>query len=426
MRFHHNNNLDCSGVTAQQNKRAAGRDSAKSAGRHTQRRNGKVRLTLLGMAVVFTISCVASMFGAQQKAYARDFNAEIKALQNQINDLNQRASDSASQADTLQNKINELQSRQDSLQAQINLSTTEREQLEQQIAEAEAKIKKQTEALAQTLQDQYYSGQTSSLDILMNSKSVSDYVDRQTRQQAMSDQISSSTKEIQKSKADLETKKVEVEKVIDRQNKQKAELASAQNEQRQLLEQTRGEEAEYKKRSAETQKKMEQVKSELEAANRVLRQNASGGSSVGRPVPGAQGSNGARCGGGYPTKWCNAGQDTLIDSWGMFNRECVSYAAFRVANDHGYMPYWGGQGMAYQWYSNAMAAGYKITTTPAPGTVAWRGISGQTPVGHVGFVESVNGNKYVVSEYNATGNGTYRKYEYTVGSGFTHFLWISM
>ena len=58
--------------------------------------------------------------------------------------------------------------------------------------------------------------------------------------------------------------------------------------------------------------------------------------------------------------------------------------------------------------------------------MAWRGVSSETPVGHVGFVESVdyNNQTYVVSEYNSDGRGHYFKMQYKFGEGFSHFLWI--
>ena len=43
---------------------------------------------------------------------------------------------------------------------------------------------------------------------------------------------------------------------------------------------------------------------------------------------------GAACAAGqgdtYPAKWCSIQQDSVIDTWGMYNRECVSYTAWKV------------------------------------------------------------------------------------------------
>jgi surface antigen len=108
--------------------------------------------------------------------------------------------------------------------------------------------------------------------------------------------------------------------------------------------------------------------------------------------------------GGYPAKWDNARQDSLLDSWGMYNRECVSYAAWKVHQAYGTMPYWGGNGNANRWVANAKAAGIPTSTTPKVHSVA---ISMHGYYGHAMWVEKVEGNKIYVSQYNYDLHGHY-------------------
>ena len=403
MRFHHNNS---DGATLSRQRR---RCKVSGRGRH-------IRLIMLGAAVVFTVASFVSMFSVQNNiAYARDYDAEIQALQNQIDDYNKRSSELAAQADTLQGKISQLQNQQAEIQAQIDLSSAEKAQLEAQIAEAEAKIKSQAEVLSKNLQDQYYSSQTSALDVLMNSDSVSDYVDRQTRQQAMSDQITSAVNDIKQAKKDLESKKSEVEKVIDRQNAQKADLADTQAEQQDLLEQTQGQESKYQELIGQNNEKIKQLRKEQaeEIARRL--QAAGSGSTI-------YYNNGATCGGGYPAYLCNAAQDSLVDPWGMYNRECVSYAAFKVASTYGWPNYWTrGGNNANQWPGKADRYGIPRGTTPKVGSVAVM-MSGY--YGHVAWVEEVNGDgTIVVSDYNSDYNGHYARYK-TRASAFDTYIYF--
>lgn len=405
MRFHHNNSSQ--------------RGASSPVTKHTKRAawlgRGRVRLTMLGTAVIFTISVFASMFSpATPAVYARDYEAEIKALQNQIDDYNKRSSELAAQSDTLQGKISELQNQQATIQAQIDLSTAEKNQLEQQIADAEAKIKKQAEALSQTLQDQYYSGQTSSLDILMNSNSVSDYVDRQTRQKAMSDQITNSTKEIQQAKKDLEKKKAEVEAVIQRQDAQKQDLADSQAEQQKLLDETQGQEAKYKELTNSNNAKITQLRKEQ--AEEIARRLAAQGGGKTHYI-----NSGASCGGGYPAYLCNAPKDSKVDPWGMYSRECVSYTAFKVASTYGWPNYWTrGGNNANQWPGKADKYGIPRGSTPKVGSVAVM-MSGY--YGHVAWVEAVNGNTITVSDYNRDMKGNYSLYT-TSASAFDTYIYF--
>lgn len=59
------------------------------------------------------------------------------------------------------------------------------------------------------------------------------------------------------------------------------------------------------------------------------------------------------------------------------------------------------RGNAAQWWWNARAFGFAEGSTPRPGAIMVMGISGTSPQGHVGYVESVNANgSFLVSEMN--------------------------
>ena len=205
----------------------------------TAHRKWSLRIGMLGAVAVFATATVAQMF---QPAIveARDFDAEIKNLQKQVDSYNAQASEKNAQANTLQGKIDELKAQQRAIQAQINLSSAKRESLEQQIADSAAKLKDQAQALRQNLQDQYYSGNTTSLDILLNSDSVSDYVDRQTRQSAITDGIKKTVSQVRELKTKQESDKKQVENVIKQQQSQKDQLKDNQAQQQELLNQARG------------------------------------------------------------------------------------------------------------------------------------------------------------------------------------------
>jgi surface antigen len=107
--------------------------------------------------------------------------------------------------------------------------------------------------------------------------------------------------------------------------------------------------------------------------------------------------------GGYPSKWANAPQDSLIDDWGMYNRESVSYTAFKVS-EHRTMPYWGGTN-ANQWDDMAIASGIPVDGTPVAGDVA---IYNGGTYGNSMYVESVNSDGTInVSQYNSGYTGRY-------------------
>lgn len=123
-------------------------------------------------------------------------------------------------------------------------------------------------------------------------------------------------------------------------------------------------------------------------------------------------------GGGYP--YANAPfPNSSVDPWGMYKRQCVSYAAWKVSASGRNMPYWGGKGSAYMWDENARAAGIPVDANPRVGDVAVKN-SGS---GHVMYVEAVYGDGTIkVSDYNNDGRGTYgERVRSAAGLVFIHF-----
>lgn len=109
--------------------------------------------------------------------------------------------------------------------------------------------------------------------------------------------------------------------------------------------------------------------------------------------------------GGYPANLANAPIDTVVDPWGMYNRESVSYAAWKVHQNYHRMPYWGGRGNANRWPDNARSEGIPVGGTPKAGCVA---ILPSGYYGHAMWVEEVlPSNQIKVSQYNFGNQGTY-------------------
>ena len=121
----------------------------------------------------------------------------------------------------------------------------------------------------------------------------------------------------------------------------------------------------------------------------------------------------------YP--WANASYySNNPDPWGMYKRQCVSYAAWKVSSSGRIMPYWGGRGNASNWDNNARASGIPVDATPRVGDVA---VENSGYYGHVMFVEEVYQNGTIlVSQYNADGAGHYSVETIsTSGLLFIHF-----
>lgn len=107
--------------------------------------------------------------------------------------------------------------------------------------------------------------------------------------------------------------------------------------------------------------------------------------------------------GGYPAVWADAPIGSIVDSWGMYNRQSTSYVAFKIYDSGRYMPY--GFGNPKEWPARATAMGIPVSSTPVVGDAA---INMGGYYGHAMYVESINADGSIkVSHYNFDLQGNY-------------------
>jgi surface antigen/peptidoglycan hydrolase CwlO-like protein len=350
--------------------------------------------------------------------------AVVRAVSNitgQINELNQDNSELSQQkqvlsveANSLQDAIGILQTQIDGLQAQINDSNAQIDLTVQQIADAEAELAKQKDLLAENIKEMYLEGQITTLEMLATSKDLSEFVDKQQYRDTIQSKIKDTLDKVTALKLELKGQKDRLEAQKTDQVARQTELDSQRAEQAHLL--------------GLNQSQRNELDSQIKANNAQIaelrRQQAIENARLFGTTPGS----GAACGGGYPGsangpwgKWgCNYALDNNIDNWGMYNRECVSYAAFKVAASGRYMPYWGGRGNANKWDDNARAAGIPVDNSPRAGDVA---ISNAGYYGHAMYVEHVyDDGRILISQYNGDWTGKYSEAVINRGSlVFIHF-----
>jgi surface antigen len=342
---------------------------------------------LVASAILMATAAPISMFA--RPVTARDFASEIQAVQNQINQYQSEAGRLATQAKTLENELARLNSEKAALQAQIDAKQIEYDKLVAEIAANEAKIAQLQDSLGDILAKLHVGGEVSPLEMLASSNNISDYLDQQARREAMRDGLTETIDEINTIKKQLEQQKIDVQRVLEDQKAQREALTAKENEQQALVNETRGQEAAYQALSAKSEATKKDLERQQQAAIAAAMRSAG---NTGSAVAGDPGK------GGYPSNLANAAQDTIVDPWGMYNRECVSYTAWKVYQKNGYMPYWGGRGNANQWPGNARAAGIPTGSTPRAGAV---GVISAGAYGHVVWVESVNANGTInISQYN--------------------------
>lgn len=373
------------------------------------------RAAVIAAAVLLTVGALVPTW--RDIVLADQYDAQINALKAQNADNQSVVNNLRSQASSYADAIAKLQAQISGLEASIAANQALQEDLQKQIAAAQAEIDRQRGILASDLKAMYVDGTPSSLEILATSKNLSDFVDKQEYRSRVQTKLQDTLKKIAELQKQLQVQKTKVEGLIKDMQAQRTELDANRAAQQSLLTYNQAQQDAYTTQMKQNNAKISQLRAEQAAANRRL--SSSGGGTIIAGDPGR---------GGYPAVYANAAQDSLVDRWGMYNRECVSYTAWKVYQTYGYMPYWGGIGNAYEWPRNARNANPRIPTssTPKEQSVA----IGTNPayfgsLGHAMWVESVNSDGSIwVSQYNwyngGWGNYSEMKLSASIASSLTY------
>lgn len=362
-----------------------------------------VRTVLAALLLAGLVSGAAIVHADQFDHQIQVLNADNASRSGIVNGLE-------TEAGSYQEQINRYQSQINSIEAAISANQARQASLQQQIIDAQNKINLQKKYLREDIRTMYVDGQLSAIEELATSKNLSDYVDKEEYRTAVQNKVDSTIKDIAALQKQLKEQKAELDDLVNSEKQQYARLAESRNRQQQLLSYNQSQQSAYNQTISQNSARIAELRRQQIAANATFSTGAVG--------------SGPTCGGGYPAKWCERGQDTVLDDWGMYNRECVSYTAFRVAASGRNMPGWGwdSRGNANQWDDNARAARIPMSYGGGaqPGDVA---IKDSQPYGHAMYVESVNGNGTVnISQYNVNLDGRYSTNTISqAGLYFIHF-----
>lgn len=340
-------------------------------------------LQSVGVLASLTIFAIGTL--AAPLAMADQFDEQIKALNQDSSQKRVAQSQLGAEASSLNDEINRLQGQIDAVQGRINDLNGQIASLKKQITDAETELAKQKAVLGQTIKATYVDGDVSTIEMLASSKDLSDFFDKQQYRESVRTKIKNTVDRITTLKVQLKSNKETVEKALGEQQNLQGQIVSQRSEKDRILGLN---ESQQNALNA-------QIKNNSAKASELRRQQAIENSKHGSGV-----SSGDPSKGGYPAKWANAPQDSLLDNWGMYNRECVSYTAWKVFESGRFMPYWGGRGNANQWPDNTS----NKSKTPAVGTVA---IAYWGYYGHAMYVEAVSGSRVYVSQYNYGVRGEY-------------------
>lgn len=350
------------------------------------------------------LSAVAVLVSFTGTALADQFDAQITAARQAAAVASAQASQAQGQANTYQDQVNQYQGQANAIQAQINLNIAKSNKLDDDIATATASLAEQKAILSANIKQMYLDSGVTPLEMLVSSQNISDFMNKQQYQDKVKTKIQDSMASILALKTQLDTQQKEVAQILSAERDQRSQVASLLGQANALLAVAQQSAAVANQQVAQQNSQVASLRAQQAAAIAAASRHVSGG---------------AGCG-GYPGVWCNAPQDSVTDSWGMYNRECVSYAAWAATERFGHnVPYWGGRGNAKQWPDNARGAGIPVDGSPRIGDVA---IYMGGTYGHAMIVESISGGTVRVSSFNSDWTGHYSIDDWPISSlEFIHF-----
>ena len=202
----------------------------------------------------------------KQKNQQSEINSQIDEAKEKQKEIESKKSETMKQVESISSQIENYETQIDSLDSQISEANAKIKEQEQKLAQAEEDYKKQEELIKQRMVAIYVSGETSYLDVLLSSKSLTDFissyylVSELTKMDTeLLEKIEKAKKEIETSKQDLVTAKASKESVS-------AELKTAKSEKSKYVSQLSDQEKELEQEIQELKQANAKIASEIKAA----------------------------------------------------------------------------------------------------------------------------------------------------------------
>ena len=248
---------------------------------------------------------------------------KLKATENQKQQVSQEKSDVQQQVDELNSQIENYESEIGNLEYKISDLNTQIADAENKINEKQENYDKQQELLEKRLVVTYESGETSFLDVLLSSKSLTDlisnyYMVSQIAEADMNlmESIENEKKEIEQAKTTLEQSKQELDSSKAEKESMATQLQTAKNEKSKYVSQLSQEEQDLQEEIDQLTQDNQQILNDIRVAQEKYRKQLeelanknqssggssssnSGGTSSGSSSPSGGGSSGTSNPGGF-------------------------------------------------------------------------------------------------------------------------------
>lgn len=191
---------------------------------------------ILSIILIFILAFSSNIVFAANSDKQTTENKKQEA-ENQLNSVQDTKSKTLQEIQTLQDSIDKAESEIEQLDTKINNLTASIKEKSNQIEEKQKEYDKKEEILKQRMVTLYEAGQTSYLEVLLTSKSITDFVSKYYIMSEIVEadtdvlsEIEANRKEIEETKNSLEEEKQQVDEAKKEKTEKNKELIAAKNE----------------------------------------------------------------------------------------------------------------------------------------------------------------------------------------------------
>lgn len=314
------------------------------------------QLTLLLIAIVLSIGLFMVPFQEARANSTAQLEQEIKQLEAENGHSHDKVDALQLHANNLEDAIRKLQARINDLQAKIRANKAKSAQLKQEIKEAEIELAKQREVLGDNIRKMYVEGEISTMEMLVTSKDLSQFVDKQQYRNVVSDKIKKQLDAIEALKKKMAEQRAEIEAMIKEDEEMREEIADQKAEQNRLLAMNEAQQAEFNTQIKQNNKKIDELKkAQAEIAAALARRSyavAPSGYVNGGDIIGRVGNTGmstgphlhleARTSSGLANPW-NYMKHTALEG-AYVSQDYGAYNPWYISNYHSGIDFAGGDG----------------------------------------------------------------------------------
>lgn len=199
----------------------------------------------------------------KQKNQQSQISNQIDEAEEKQKELEAKKSEAQKQVESISSQIDNYESQIDDLDSQIDDANSKIKEAEEKLTQNQEEYEKKQEIFKQRLVVIYESGETSYLDVLLSSSSLTDFISNYYLVSELTEMDAQLMENLQKQKEEIENSKKEIETSKQKLTEAKASKESVANS----LKTAKNEKDKYVSQLSEEEKKLEQEIQELKQAN---------------------------------------------------------------------------------------------------------------------------------------------------------------